>query len=105
VLVWNYHDDDLPAPASPVVLTIGGLPDGSPTLTHFRIDQDHSNSYALWQEMGSPQPPTAEQHARLEAAGRLQMLGAPGTVVVSGGRAVLRFELPRQGVSLVELKW
>ena len=29
VLVWNYHDDDLPAPAAPVTLTIEGLPAGA----------------------------------------------------------------------------
>ena len=28
VLVWNYHDEDLPAPASNVELTIAGLPAG-----------------------------------------------------------------------------
>ena len=26
VLMWNYHDDDLPAPAAPITLTIEGLP-------------------------------------------------------------------------------
>lgn len=38
VLVWNYHDDDLPAPAAPVTLTIEGLPAGSATITHHRIE-------------------------------------------------------------------
>ena len=44
VLIWNYHDDDLPAPPAPIALTIGGLPAGSATVTHFRIDETHSNS-------------------------------------------------------------
>ena len=26
VLLWNYHDDDLPAPDAPVALTVNGLP-------------------------------------------------------------------------------
>ena len=34
VLIWNYHDDDLPAPAAAITLTIDGLPAGRATLTH-----------------------------------------------------------------------
>ena len=33
VLVWNYHDDDLPAPAAEITMTIDGLPAGTPTVT------------------------------------------------------------------------
>ena len=34
VLMWNYHDADLPAPAAPITLTIEGLPAGRVTVTH-----------------------------------------------------------------------
>src|SRR4029079_14842969 len=34
VLVWNYHDDDLPAAAAAITLTIEGLPAGRATITH-----------------------------------------------------------------------
>jgi xylan 1,4-beta-xylosidase len=105
VLVWNYHDDDLPAAPAEVELVIEDLPGGRPTLTHYRIDQEHSNSYVLWQKMGSPQPPTATQIGELEAAGQLQTIDAPAAVGVDGGRVVLRFALPRQGVSLIQLSW
>ena len=65
VLVWNYHDDDLPAPAANVELTIAGLPDGQRrSSTHYRVDGDHSNAYAAWKRMGSPQPPTPAQYAQ-----------------------------------------
>jgi xylan 1,4-beta-xylosidase len=50
--VWNYHDDDLPAPPAEVELMIDGLPDGRATLTHRRVDADHGNAYARWQAMG-----------------------------------------------------
>jgi xylan 1,4-beta-xylosidase len=105
VLVWNYHDDDLPAEPAGVELTIAGLPAGRPTLTHYRVDHEHSNSYAAWQRMGSPQPPTPEQHAALERAGALEMVEPPRQVAVEDGRVVVRFTLPRQGVSLVTLVW
>jgi xylan 1,4-beta-xylosidase len=72
---------------------------------HYRIDADHSNAYTVWQQMGSPQQPTAEQYARLEAAGQLQMLGSPEWMGAKGGKLELRFDLPRQGISLVKVSW
>ena len=105
ILVWNYHDDDLPAPPTDVELTIGGLPSARLTQTHYRIDRDHSNAYTRWQSMGSPQPPTAAQHRDLEQAGQLQMVDAPRPVQAKDGRVVVSFSLPRQGVSLVKLVW
>jgi len=105
VLVWNYHDDDLPAPASEVLLTIDGLPAGRPTVTHYRVDQDLSNAYTVWKSMGSPPTPSAAQKATLEKAGELQLFDPPQRMNVQNGRLVLSFSLPRQGVSLVKVVW
>ncbi len=107
VMVWNYHDEDLPAPAAPVQLTVSGVPASAKRvlLRHYRIDQEHSNAYTVWKAMGSPQNPTAEQYARLEEAGQLQLLGSPSWVPVEGGKVKTDFSLPRQGVSLVQVSW
>jgi len=107
VLVWNYHDDDLPAPDSPVTLVVNGIPEPAKRvlLTHYRIDQDHSNAYTLWKELGSPQNPTPGQYLRLEAAGQLQLLDSPRWVSNQNGSINLTFALPRHAVSLVQLGW
>jgi xylan 1,4-beta-xylosidase len=106
VLVWNYHDDDLPAPPAAVTLTIDGLPSGSATVTHTRIDETHSNSYAAWVAMGSPQAPTAAQVAQLEHASALQELRPVRKAAIgSDGRVVETFDLPRKSVSFVKLTW
>jgi xylan 1,4-beta-xylosidase len=107
VLVWHYHDDDLPGPEAAVALALSGLPfaSGEATLHHFRIDEEHSNAFSAWKRMGSPQDPTPEQYAKLEAAGELAALGAPVTVRVENGTARLKFNLPRQAVSLLMLDW
>jgi xylan 1,4-beta-xylosidase len=105
VLVWNYHDDDLPAPPAEIDLTIDGVGARRPTLTHDRIDATHSNAYEAWKRMGAPQVPTRAQYAALEQAGRLQPLEPPRRVDAAGGRVSVHFALPRQAVSLVRLTW
>jgi xylan 1,4-beta-xylosidase len=105
VLVWNYHDDDLPAPAANVELTIDGLPGGRPWLTEYRVDADHSNSYVAWKKMGSPQKPTRNQYAQLEKAGKLQTIGARKRVPIEKGQLRLMLTLPRQGVSLLKVDY
>jgi len=105
VLVWNYHDDDVPSGDARVVLTLEGLADGRPAVTHFRIDADHSNAYDLWKRMGSPQNPTPAQYARLEKGGQLETRRASERVPVRNGTLRIEFALPRQGVELIAVKY
>lgn len=105
VMLWNYHDDDLQSPATPVDVTILGLAAPAVTLTHYRIDNEHSNSYEAWKKMGSPQSPTAEQIALLEKAGQLQTMGTPEKLQPTKGQLVVKVLLPRQGVSLLKMDW
>lgn len=107
VMIWNYHDDAAPAPPVPVQAEITGIPAGltKVLLEHFRIDEHHSNAFRVWKEMGSPQDPSPELYARLEAAGRLELLESPRWVPVAKGTVRLEFSLPRHGVSLLRLTW
>jgi xylan 1,4-beta-xylosidase len=107
ILIWHYHDDDLPAPAAPIDLLIEGLPtDAKKALSeHFRIDAHHSNSFTAWKEIGSPQSPSPVQYRQLEAAGQLQLLSSPAWISLDQGAAHLQFTLPRQGLSLIRIAW
>ncbi len=107
VMVWNYHDDDVPAPAASVQITVNGIPAGveKVLLEHFRIDDTHSNAYTAWQKMGSPQAPTSGQYAQLKAAGQLQLFASPEWLDAADGKLVINTCLPRQAVSLLRLKW
>ena len=55
--------------------------------------------------MGSPQRPTPEQYDQLEKTGQLQVLGQAQTVRIENHTASLRFNLPRQAVSLLVVEW
>jgi xylan 1,4-beta-xylosidase len=106
IMVWHYHDDDLAGPDAAIALTAAGLPvaAGSATLTHYRIDGEHSNSYAAWKKIGSPLAPNDKQYAALEQAGKLAPLAGPATISIQQGATTLKFNLPRQGVSLLVLE-
>ena len=106
IMVWHYHDDDVAGPAADIDLSVDGLPlDGRFSIHHYRVDQDHSNSYEVWKKMGSPQPPSPEQYSQLERAGQLEMVGSPEWRTATDGKTQIRFSLPRQGVSLLDLRW
>jgi xylan 1,4-beta-xylosidase len=105
VMIWNYHDRDEQGASEHIKLTMNSLPAGSVILTHYRIDNEHSNSYEVWKKMGSPQNPDKKQIARLEKAGQLETLGNPVKLKVKSGTATVALDLPRQGVSLVKLDW
>jgi len=107
VMLWNYHDDDVPAPDAEVHVTIAGIPPDvkKVLLEHYRIDETHSNAYTVWKKMGSPQAPTAEQYAQLKAAGQLELLTSPVWLDVTGGKVSIKAALPRQAVSLLRLEW
>jgi xylan 1,4-beta-xylosidase len=107
IMVWHYHDDDLPADNAEVELIVAGLPLGESgvNVQHFRIDERHSNAFSTWKRMGSPQAPTEQEYAELEAAGQLARLDDAKPLPMDNGRIVLRFILPRQAVSLLQVRW
>jgi len=106
VLVWNYHDHLVEAePASvtlkiqvPAAFSLGAM------VTHRRVDETHGNAFAVFETLGSPQTPTAEQHSQLLQAANSIEFHAPKLVEVKANALVLSFDLPRFGVSLVTLK-
>ena len=107
VLAWNYHDDDLAAPAANVELQIAGIPAAAKRVLveEFRIDETHSNSWTAWKRMGSPRNPSPEQYAQLESAGQLQSFGSPRWIQNDKGEVKIHLNLARQAISLIQLSW
>lgn len=104
VMIWNYHDEDKKENDEAVEINLTGLPAKKISLTEYRIDDEHSNSYEVWKKMGSPQNPTAEQITLLEKAGQLQIIQQPMTMKIKGDLKI-KINLPRQGVSLLKMNW
>lgn len=104
ILVWNYHDDDLPASNDEVKLLVKNIAASHVQISHYRIDKEHSNSFEVWKKMGSPQNPTEKQYSLLQEAGALDMMGQGTKQKIKNGTLDLHFALPRHAVSLVVLK-
>ena len=107
VLLWNYHDVAKPAPSSPTDIKIAGLP---PTVrrvhvTHYRIDDTHSNAYTVWKSMGEPQHPTPEQYKKLLDQAGLQLFTSPVWLDVHDRQIQISTEMPRESVSLLQITW
>ncbi|MGD0677365.1 MAG: beta-xylosidase [Polyangiaceae bacterium] len=105
VLVWNYHDDLIAVPASPIQLTVQ-VPVGFGSVAvvdHLRVDETHGDAYTTWVSQGSPAAPSAAQLLELGQAMVPQPLQPEQMLPVTAGTVSLTFDLPRFGLSLVSL--
>ncbi|HZE85508.1 MAG TPA: beta-xylosidase, partial [Puia sp.] len=106
VMVWNYYDGDMTAPSRDLTVRIKNIPAKKVLLQHYRIDDEHSNSYEAWKKMGSPQSVSGEQFSVLEKAGQLQQLEEDKKLVVTDkGEVSISLTLPGHGISLLRLRW
>jgi len=103
VLVWNYHDDDLPGPDARVTVAIRGIKrSANAGVIVWRVDGEHANSLAAWKSLGEPQSPNATQYEQLERASEL-VPESFGAGIGKRGAVQVTLTVPRQGVALVVL--
>jgi xylan 1,4-beta-xylosidase len=100
ILLWNYHDDDVPGPTAHITLTVNNTPAGKPTVARYQVDDVHSNSFTAWKKMGSPATLTPAQRTDLEKSAALAQIDAPALT-----NNTLTLDLPRQAVTLIELTY
>jgi xylan 1,4-beta-xylosidase len=105
VLLWHYHDDDVPGPDAAVTLRLTELPFHAKrtTLREFRIDTTHSNALEAWKKMGSPASPTPEQREQLKSAAALAAFPVREASVTEGALTTA-VTVPRQAVVLLEFE-
>ncbi len=89
-------------PDAEVEIKVKSLSNGKALMNHYRIDQEHSNSYTLWKQMGSPQNPSPAQISELEKAGQLKLYSSPKWMNIKNGETTIKMKLPRQGISLLQ---
>ncbi len=106
ILLWNYHDDLVPVPATPVHLAVKvpkSFGSGA-RVSHLRVDESHGDAYTVWVSQGMPASPSASQIAALRQAMEPSSLVPDRTVAVAAdGTVGIDFDLPRFGVSLLTM--
>jgi xylan 1,4-beta-xylosidase len=103
ILLWHYHDDDVPGPDATVSLALESVPcaSGRAKLTRSTVDAEHSNAFTAWRNMGSPLPLSEKQFLELERAGKLATFSQPEAVLIENSRLRLNLSVPRQAVVLL----
>ena len=104
-MIWNYHDDDISAEIANIDLNITGVKKDIVQKHHYRVDQEFSNAFEAWKQMGRPQQPSKDQLEKLERASILQLYETPKWIKSNNNDIKLNFSLPRQAVSLIKLTW
>jgi len=101
VLLWNYHDDDVPGPDAAVHVEIRAPRTKVAAAALWRVDAAHANSYAAWRALGAPIAPDAAQYAQLERASELH--AEQVSIAAARHGAGVDVVVPRQGVALLVL--
>jgi xylan 1,4-beta-xylosidase len=107
VMLWNYHDAEKASPFTSAAVTVTGLPKtvSRVRLTHYRIDDTHSNAYTVWKAMGSPQNPSAAQIAELKSKDGLQLLESPRWIDAHNAAVAVSTDMPHHSISLLQMDW
>jgi len=104
IILWNYHDEDVGAPDAKVAMVIANVPGKVVHVKRTVMDAHHSNAYAAWLALGSPEHLSPDQLAALQKASGLETVEMP-TVRKTSGPVKMNLLLPRQAVVLYELSW
>jgi xylan 1,4-beta-xylosidase len=98
VMAVNFGEDTGYAESHSVRVNLADLPKQSWRVSHYRIDRDHSNAHTIWEKLGRPLTPSAEQLAAIQERMGLERCEPDFTLEQEG--AFLTADLPPQSVSL-----
>lgn len=105
VLLYCHHDDWDVKETFDISLRLENLPmEGQVSISHFRIDENHSNACSEWERLGKPDWPDEAQRAAILARSGLELLDPPETAEIRGGGLEISFPLPTHGISLLEIR-
>jgi len=104
ILLWHYHDDDVPGPPARVHILLSGLAPGRELEARlWRVDRHNGDAFTTWQAMGAPASPTQQQVSQLLSAAHLVARSVRLTRASTAGSVSLQRQLPRQAVELIEI--
>jgi len=104
ILVYNFFATLNTSGSDDVTVTVNNLPAAlagkEVFVTHFRVDEMHSNPHGVWVSQGSPTNPTEDQWRAMRQAQHLALLQPVSKATVSN-TYTSSFTMPRQAGSLL----
>ena len=100
VIVYNQQVQDDPSEEEQIELTVEHFDASGAVIC--RVDGEHANPRKLWDEMGCPDYPDAQQMDRLYLASRLEEETL--TVMQTQRGVQVSFALPKDGVALIRIR-
>jgi L-iduronidase len=103
ILVYHSRDQIVACGSEHIRLTLQNLPFEHAVLAHYRIDEGHSDPYAVWEEMGGLPEPGPSLYAAMREAQEFALLAPPCEATISDCSLMVDFDLPLPAVSLILL--
>ena len=63
-------------------------------LSHYRIDENHSNTYSVWKSLGKPLIPNKDQMNQIESAQGLELFEPVSIIKPDGNNILIPLVLP-----------
>ena len=105
VLVYCHHDDWDLKETFDINLEIENLPkDSNVKITHYRIDEEHSNAYSEWVRQGRPNYPNEAQKQAILSRSGLEFNCEPYESKIENGKLSEKFTLPTHAISLLVIE-
>jgi xylan 1,4-beta-xylosidase len=100
-MVYNFNQDvnDRELKKAELVVTLPSS--GKYKLTHYRIDENHSNAYTIWKSMGKPYNPTEAQLHQIKSRQGLELFEPEKVIKAKENKITLPLQLPHHSVSLL----
>lgn len=104
IVIYSHCNDRDKKEEQQISLSVEGLEKECVTVSHHRIDAEHSNPYAEWLRQGQPLYPEGEQYAAIKARDGLEELCGKQEARTEDGRLELNFTMPAHGVSYIRIQ-
>ena len=103
-MIYNYNESVDDKELKKVQLSVILPSSGSYMLTHYRIDENHSNAYTIWKSMGKPFNPNEVEIKQIKDRQGLELFEPERLIKVKNSKATIPVEMPHHSVSLFVFK-
>ncbi len=104
ILLWNFDENVNRRDVDTIQLEIKNIPVDSERvlIERFQIDAQHSNSHAVWQELGAPQNPSTEQLRKIQEREVLEKVESTESRIEMG-KVFYSLNLPLSATCLIRI--